>query len=147
MNRFDRRDPTFRADDEFRIENDPLLDEDLPHAAARARVEQLSNFLDNKFRLPVLGYRFGWDSIIGLIPGAGDIITALMSLYLMAEAARAGAGAGMLIRMGLNVLIDTVVGAVPLLGDIFDFAFRSNYRNANIMRAYFEKLEKSRDNP
>ncbi len=131
-----RIEPTFANDDA-----DPLTDPRGPHASARARVEWLSEFLDTKFRLPVLGYRFGWDSILGLIPGVGDVASAVMSLYLIAEAWRAGAGAGMVARMLYNVAIDTILGAVPLFGDIFDFAFKANLRNANLLRDHYRKLE------
>lgn len=120
---------------------DPLLDEALPHLPARRRVETLSEFLDTKFKLPILGYRFGYDSLIGLIPGVGDVVTAGMSVYLIIEARRAGAGAGLLTRMLYNVIVDTVLGAVPVLGDIFDFAFKANLRNANLLRRHYDKLE------
>lgn len=128
-------DPTMMAD------GDPLLDETLPHARARRRVEKMSEFLDTRFRLPVIGYRFGFDSLIGLIPGIGDAATAMISFYLIYEARRAGAGLGMILQMVFNVIIDTVLGAVPLLGDLFDFAFKSNLRNANLLRAHYDRLE------
>lgn len=122
-------------------DNDPLTDESLPHAKARRRVEKLSEFLDTKFRLPILGYRFGYDSLIGLIPGIGDVASAAMSLYLIFEAHKAGAGFGLILRMIYNVVIDTILGAVPVLGDLFDFAFKSNLRNANLLRDHYENLE------
>ncbi len=112
-----------------------------PHAAAKARVEWLSNFLDAKYRIPGLGYRFGWDSILGLIPGVGDAASGLMSLYLIWEARRAGAGFGLVIRMIYNVLVDTILGAVPVLGDLFDFAFKSNLRNAELLKEHYSKIE------
>ena len=112
-----------------------------PHAAAKARVEWLSNFLDAKYRIPGLGYRFGWDSILGLIPGVGDAAGGLMSAYLVWEARRAGAGAGLIIRMLYNALVDMILGAVPLFGDIFDFAFKANLRNAELLKKHYSKLE------
>ena len=123
------------------VEPDPLLDDAFPHAAARGRVEKLSEFLDTKFKLPVVGYRFGYDSLIGLIPGVGDAATAAMSLYLIVEARRAGAGTGLVLRMIYNVVVDTVLGAVPVFGDLFDFAFKANLRNANLLRAHYKEIE------
>ncbi len=133
--------PTFRADDEYRMD-DPLLDPAAPHAKARARVAWLSDFLDTRFKIPGLGYPFGMDSVIGLVPGIGDAVTGAVSLYLVYEAGRAGAGPVLIARMIFNVVIDTLLGAVPLVGDLFDFVFKANLRNANLLR---DHLEKSRE--
>ncbi len=103
------------------------------------RVEKLADLLDTKFRLPILGYRFGLDSLIGLIPGIGDALTAGLSGYLILEAWRAGAGPGLLARMIYNVIVDTILGAVPLFGDIFDFAFKANAANAKLLRDYLHE--------
>ncbi len=115
-----------------------------PHAAARARVERLSRFLDSRFKLPILGYRFGWDSIIGLIPGVGDAAGGALSVYLIWEAHRAGAGLGLMIRMIYNAVMDMILGAVPLFGDIFDFAFKANLRNAELLREHYDRIEERR---
>lgn len=117
-----------------RAPNDPLLEPAAPYAGARRRVVFVSELLDTRFKLPVVGYRFGLDSLLGLVPGVGDAATAGVSLYLIYEAARAGAGPGMIARMIYNVIIDTILGAVPVLGDLFDFAFKANLRNANLLR-------------
>lgn len=117
---------------------DPLLANG-QHERARARVAKLSDLLDTRFRLPIVGYRFGLDSVIGLIPGVGDLTTATMSLYLIAEAARAGARKRMIARMLYNVGVDTILGAVPVVGDLFDFAFKANLRNANLLRDHLDR--------
>ncbi|WP_425410276.1 DUF4112 domain-containing protein [Hyphococcus sp.] len=114
------------------------------HAAARARVNKLADFLDTKYRLPIIGYRFGWDSILGLIPGVGDTASAAISMYIIWEARRAGAGLGLIVRMIYNVLIDTILGAVPLFGDIFDFAFKANLRNAQLLQEHYDEIEARR---
>lgn len=103
------------------------------------RVEKLADLLDTKFRLPILGYRFGWDSLIGLIPGIGDALTAGLSGYLILEAWRAGAGPGLILRMIYNVAVDSILGAVPLFGDIFDFAYKANAANARLLRDFLRK--------
>lgn len=113
-----------------------------PHEAAKARVEWLADFLDTKYRIPGLGYRFGWDSILGLIPGIGDAVAGLMSVYLIWEARRAGAGPGLVLRMVYNMLADTILGAVPILGDLFDFAFKANLRNAELLKEHYSKIER-----
>ena len=113
-----------------------------PHEAAKARVEWLADFLDTKYRIPGLGYRFGWDSILGLIPGIGDAVAGLMSVYLIWEARRAGAGPGLVLRMIYNMLADTILGAVPILGDLFDFAFKANLRNAELLKEHYAKMER-----
>ena len=113
-----------------------------PHEAAKARVEWLADFLDTKYRIPGLGYRFGWDSILGLIPGIGDAVAGLMSVYLIWEARRAGAGPGLVLRMVYNMLADTILGAVPILGDLFDFAFKANLRNAEMLKEHYSKIER-----
>ena len=112
-----------------------------PHAAAKARVEWLSQFLDAKYKIPGLGYRFGWDSILGLIPGVGDAASGLMSAYLIWEARRAGAGFGLVLRMIYNVLVDMILGSVPVFGDLFDFAFKANLRNAEFLKEHYSKIE------
>ena len=113
-----------------------------PHEAAKARVVWLADFLDTKYRIPGLGYRFGWDSILGLIPGIGDAVAGLMSVYLIWEARRAGAGPGLVLRMVYNMLADTILGAVPILGDLFDFAFKANLRNAEMLKEHYSKIER-----
>lgn len=113
-----------------------------PHEAAKARVEWLADFLDTKYRIPGLGYRFGWDSILGLIPGIGDAVAGLMSVYLIWEARRAGAGPGLVLRMVYNMLADTILGAVPIVGDLFDFAFKANLRNAELLKEHYAKIER-----
>ena len=98
------------------------------------RIDALARLLDTRFSF--FGFRFGFDGIIGLIPGIGDVATAILSFYLILMAARAGASISLLLRMILNVLIDMIIGVVPLLGDIFDFAFRANAINAKLLHEY-----------
>lgn len=88
--------------------------------------------------MPGTNFKFGIDSIIGLVPGVGDGIAAGLSLYVVYQSALSGARTRTLLRMILNVILDTVVGSVPILGDLFDFAFRSNLKNARLAVADFE---------
>lgn len=103
---------------------------DIDNARALARV------LDTAVGVPGTKIRIGLDAILGLIPGAGDAVSAALSGYIILAAARAGASKPVLLRMIGNVLLDTVIGAVPVLGDLFDVAFRSNARNVALLERH-----------
>lgn len=104
----------------------------------RMRVHRLARLMDSSIRLPG-GFRIGVDGLIGLVPGVGDLAAAGASFYIVALAARVGVPTSTLVRMVLNVALDTIVGAIPLLGDMFDVAFKANLRNARLMDAYLDR--------
>jgi hypothetical protein len=108
-------------------------------AAIRRRVEALEQILERSFVLPVLNRPVGLDSIVGLIPGIGDLITTAMGGYLVWEARNLGMSKWQLTRMIANIGVDTAVGAVPLVGDVADFFFRSNSRNLRIIKKHLDK--------
>jgi hypothetical protein len=110
-----------------------------PRERALRRLDSLSFVLDNSIPVPGTGRRFGLDAVIGLIPGVGDATGALMSAYIVVQAARLGAPATSLVRMLLNVGIEAVVGAIPFAGDLFDAWFKSNVRNVAILRAELDR--------
>src|SRR5688500_9337623 len=97
-----------------------------------ARIDQLSKLLDSQFS--IAGVRFGWDALIGLVPVVGDITTGLLALYPIYLAGLHGLGGWTIGRMLGNVGLDLLVGAVPLLGDLFDVAFKANRRNLELFR-------------
>jgi hypothetical protein len=99
-----------------------------------ADIEFLAGLLDDRFQIPGTNIRFGLDAIIGLIPGVGDTISATLSSYLIWRAHRLGASKLTLLRMAGNVAVDTVMGSVPLLGDLLDVKFRANRRNLELLR-------------
>jgi Domain of unknown function (DUF4112) len=101
------------------------------------RVRLLSRLLDEQFRIPGTTYRIGLDGLLGLIPGVGDAAGALLSAYILYEAMRLGAPGTVLLRMIANIGIDTVGGAIPVVGDIFDIAWKANKKNAALLHAYF----------
>ena len=101
------------------------------------RLEALSKLMDNQFRIPGTSIRFGLDSIIGLIPYAGDFVGLLVSLTLFGVTVKKGAGPILLLRMGGNIALDTIVGAIPFVGDLFDLGFKSNQRNVKLLHAYY----------
>ncbi|WP_284350695.1 DUF4112 domain-containing protein [Roseisolibacter agri] len=100
------------------------------------RVRAMARLLDTAVRVPGTPVRFGLDAVLGLIPGVGDVVGAAASGYIVLAAARLGAPATVLVRMLLNVGIDTLVGAVPLFGDLFDLGWRSNSRNVALLERH-----------
>lgn len=96
-----------------------------------ARVRKLATLLDSQFE--IAGIRFGWDSIIGLIPGAGDLITGGIALYPLYIARKHRLGTWTLMRMAANVGADALVGAVPVVGDAFDVVFKANKKNLALL--------------
>ena len=90
--------------------------------------------MDDLFRVPVLGWRFGLDALIGLVPGLGDTSTALVSFYILASAVRYRVPKITLLRMGLNIGIDYVVGSLPLVGDFADAWWKSNRMNLELLQ-------------
>jgi Domain of unknown function (DUF4112) len=97
-------------------------------------IERLGWIMDDLFRVPVLGWRFGLDALVGLIPGFGDTGTTLVSFYILAAGVRYRVPKITLARMGLNIAIDYVVGSLPVVGDIADAWWKSNRMNIELLR-------------
>ena len=116
------RDPGLRARDEER-------------ARELARLNRLARLLDARFRLPLTSIRVGADGLVGLIPGIGDTLVALPSAYMILRGWQLGARRRTLAKMTLNTGIDYAIGAVPLVGDIFDIGFKGNLRNIRLLEA------------
>ena len=116
----------------------PIPREPPPPEAERRlrRLRSLAWFLDRSIPLG-RKWRIGVDPIIGLIPGVGDWLGALLSLYVLYEGARLGVPAGVLARMAGNILLEAMVGAVPVLGDLFDFAWQANVRNVDLVEQHY----------
>jgi hypothetical protein len=107
--------------------------------SVRQRIEMMEQVLENVFTLPGTRFRIGLDSIVGVIPVVGDLLTAAMGAWIVWEARNLGLSRWQLFRMGSNVAFDTAVGAIPIIGDAFDLAFRSNTRNLRIIRKHLDK--------
>lgn len=108
-------------------------------ASVRRRVEAMEALLERAFTIPGTRFRFGVDAIAGLVPVAGDLITAAMGAWLIWEARNLGMSRWHLARMTGNVAFDTVIGFIPLVGDAFDFMFKSNTRNLRIIRRWLDR--------
>lgn len=101
--------------------------------AALQRVRRLSRLLDARWQIPGTKWRFGLDPLLGLVPVVGAVVTLGASAYLLFEARRIGVPMRIMVAMLGNVLIDFVAGEVPILGDIFDFAFKAHMRNLRLL--------------
>lgn len=104
-----------------------------------ARLDVLAKLMDSAFVLPGTNVRMGLDGIIGLVPVIGDLLSGLISSYLIWEARRLGASRWVIGRMMANTLIDTTIGAIPVLGDAFDVVFRTNMRNMALLKKHLAR--------
>ncbi len=109
-----------------------------PHAV-RQRVEALEKILERTFHIPGTKIPFGLDSVIGLVPVLGDLVTAVMGAYMVWEARNLGMSKWQLIRMTANIGIDTAIGAIPFVGDAFDLVWRSNSKNLRIIKKHLDR--------
>lgn len=105
----------------------------------RKRIEAMEMLLERSFTVPGTGYRFGLDSLVGLVPVLGDIVTTVMGAYLVWEARNLDMPKWKLWRMAGNVGFDALLGAVPVVGDAADFLFRSNSRNLRIVKKHLDR--------
>lgn len=112
-------------------------------ASRTRRVRVLAQLLDNSISIPGTGWKIGLDPIVGLIPGIGDLIGAVLSGYIVLEAARADVPGFVLLRMLVNLGFDTLLGAVPAVGDLFDAAWKSNTRNVALLERHLSKQASS----
>ena len=119
-----------------------MADTDEKHGLTRtansklAQARNLAKLLDRAFRIPGTNITFGLDALIGLIPGGGDVAGAIFSGYLILLGSQMGMPRHVLMRMLANVAIDTAGGSVPLLGDLFDVAWKSNTRNLELLEQF-----------
>jgi predicted aconitase with swiveling domain len=100
------------------------------------QLERWAWLLDNSIRIPGTSIKMGLDSLIGLIPGIGDITGGALSSYLLLQAVGTGVAPVVIARMAVNIVLDTLIGMIPLVGDIFDIAFKANQRNIELMTNY-----------
>lgn len=115
-----------------------------PNIASLQRLRKLSRLLDNAIAIPGTTFRIGLDPILGLLPGAGDFVGTALSAYIVIEAARLGLPRATLGRMVSNILLESVLGAVPVLGDLFDFAWKANTKNMALLEAHLNVPQASK---
>jgi hypothetical protein len=125
--------------DEARQANNNRLEaNDSTHFPKLKRMRQLSKLLDGAIVIPGTKQRIGIDPILGLIPGGGDTVSAALSGYIIIEAARMGLPRKALTQMVMNLVVDTIIGSVPVLGDIFDVVSKANLRNMQIVESHVQ---------
>ena len=100
-------------------------------------VDRITALLDSRFRLPLLKWKFGIDPILGLVPVVGDIVTFIISAFMIVIMVRHGASGSLVLRMIGNIVLDYAGGSIPLIGDIFDFRMRANRRNYHLLREHY----------
>lgn len=116
-----------------------LADRGAETANVIAELDLLAALLDSRWRIPGTSIRFGLDALVGMVPVLGDAATAIVSAYIVVRARNLGAGKGLVARMVGNVLLDTAVGSIPILGSIFDVYFKANNRNIRLLRRHLNK--------
>ncbi|MCU0346358.1 MAG: DUF4112 domain-containing protein [Saprospiraceae bacterium] len=102
-------------------------------------LDSMSDLLDSRFRIPGTDIRFGLDFLVGLVPYAGDLVTFAFSGVLVVSMARNGASGMVLLKMLGNILLDALVGSIPLLGDLFDLSFKANRRNYKLLKEHYHE--------
>ncbi len=107
-------------------------------SAALQRLRSLAHLLDNAIPIPGTPYRVGIDPIVGLLPGGGDLVMAAFSVYIVWESARLGLPRSTVTRMVSNLVLDTVVGSVPVAGDLFDVTWKANSKNVRLLEAHID---------
>ena len=122
-----------------RVQNAEVYGRDEPLPAPDPWIRQLAYLMDGA--IPIGSWSFGLDPLIGLIPGIGDLIGALISMVIVVRAVQAGVPRIAVARMVTNIAIDTLVGSIPVFGDAFDFAYKSNLKN---LRIYEQSLHDRR---
>jgi len=101
------------------------------------QLERWAWLLDNSIPIPGTSIKMGLDSLIGLIPGIGDITGGALSSYILLQAVNSGVASIVIARMAVNIMFDTVIGMIPIVGDIFDITFKANLRNIELMANYY----------
>ena len=116
----------------------------MSNAERLAQVRMLARTLDDRFAIPGTSIRFGWDSVLGFVPGLGDALTTALALVIVHHAWQSGASKLLLARMLGNVAADFAIGAVPVLGDVFDFVFKASRRNVRLLEQHLDSKASTR---
>jgi Domain of unknown function (DUF4112) len=122
----------------------PAIQVDSYDPARLQRLRSISRALDSAVGIPGTGYRFGLDALIGLVPGVGDAVGAIFSGYIVIQAAKLGASRSVITRMIANVAVDTIVGEIPLLGDLFDVAWKANTKNLALLEEHLHRPSRAK---
>ena len=110
---------------------------------SKEKLNRLAWLMDNSFCIPGTQIRFGLDGLIGLIPGVGDALGAIISSHILTQAAHMGAPKSLLLKMAFNIGLDAILGVIPVLGDVSDFIWKANQRNVKLLSDYIEQPERT----
>jgi len=110
-------------------------------AQTKDKLSRLAWLMDSSFQIPGTQIRFGLDGLIGLIPGIGDALGAIISSHILTQAAHMGAPKSVLLKMAFNIGLDAILGIIPVVGDISDFVWKANQRNVQLLNDYLEQPE------
>lgn len=110
---------------------------------SKDKLSRLAWLMDSSFRIPGTQIRFGLDGLIGLIPGIGDALGAIISSHILTQAAHLGVPKPILLKMAFNIGFDAVLGIIPVLGDVSDFVWKANQRNVKLLNDYLEQPERT----
>jgi len=110
---------------------------------SKEKLNRLAWLMDNSFRIPGTQIRFGLDGLIGLIPGVGDALGAIISSHILTQAAHMGVPKSLLLKMAFNIGLDAILGVIPVLGDVSDFIWKANQRNVELLSDYIEQPERT----
>lgn len=110
---------------------------------SKEKLNRLAWLMDNSFRIPGTQIHFGLDGLIGLIPGVGDALGAIISSHILTQAAHMGAPKSLLLKMAFNIGLDAILGVIPVLGDVSDFIWKANQRNVELLSDYIEQPERT----
>jgi hypothetical protein len=113
--------------------------EQTDHAERLKHVERIARLMDSEFAIPGTKFRFGLDPVLGLVPVFGNLATSAVSAMLVLTMMRHGASGNVVVRMALNLIVDAVIGSIPIIGNLFDFAFRANDRNVALLRRHYDE--------
>lgn len=127
------------ADRDFDGEPRARVSRDTSVSEALARLDALANMMDSAVTIPGTKIVMGFDALLGLVPVIGDAISSAVGGYIIWEARRLGASKVLIARMAANTTIDTVLGSIPIVGDVFDVAYRSNRKNVALLKRHIEK--------
>lgn len=115
------------------------LEKSLPQELVYA--EKLVHLMDDQFRIPIINYRIGLDPLIGLIPWIGDIVTFSISSLIVMALVKHGVSKYVMFKMIGNILLDLVIGGIPVIGDLWDFFNKANRKNLKLAKEYFKTME------
>jgi hypothetical protein len=124
------------SDQSITLDQHDNFDTTAEREEALERLRRFAHLMDSAFKVPGTNFEIGLEGLVGLVPGIGDFASAIVSLYVPFEAVRMGTPWAKVARMFINIIVDAVLGSIPIVGDLFDVAFKANKRNVRLLEEY-----------